>query len=90
VIIEHEGQRHELSPLWLRERTQAPDQLEAMTQQRLFDSHAIDADLTLTRAARVGEQKLGLSFSDGHHEHYDLSTLTNELGGTEVFPTAEP
>jgi len=28
----------EVSPLWLRERTQATDQLEPMTQQRLFDS----------------------------------------------------
>ncbi|WP_069383227.1 TauD/TfdA family dioxygenase [Halomonas caseinilytica] len=90
VVLEEGGQRHELSPLWLRERTQAPDQLEAMTQQRLFDSHAIDAELTLTRAVRVGEQQLDLSFSDGHRELYDLSTLADELGETELFPTAEP
>lgn len=90
VVIEDGGQTHELSPLWLRERTQAPDQLEAMTQQRLFDSHAIDADLTLTRAARVGGQQVDLTFSDGHREIYDLSTLVNELGETEIFPAAEP
>ncbi|MDT0502594.1 MULTISPECIES: TauD/TfdA family dioxygenase [unclassified Halomonas] len=90
VVIEDGGQSHELSPLWLRERTQAPDQLEAMTQQRLFDSHAIDADLTLVRAVRVGEQQVDLTFNDGHRETYDLSTLADELGETDLFPAAEP
>ncbi|MYL26740.1 MULTISPECIES: TauD/TfdA family dioxygenase [Halomonadaceae] len=80
----------EVSPLWLRERTQAPDQLEPMTQQRLFDSHAIDDALTLKKAEPVGTDRVSLSFSDGHEEVYDLTALAQELGNTAPFPAAEP
>ncbi|MDZ7826937.1 MAG: gamma-butyrobetaine hydroxylase-like domain-containing protein [Gammaproteobacteria bacterium] len=80
----------ELSPLWLRERTQVPDQLEAMTQQRLFDSHAIDAALELERATPVGEHQVALAFSDGHRETFDLRFLLEEIDDAEDFPAPEP
>ncbi|MGM0435046.1 MAG: TauD/TfdA family dioxygenase [Pseudomonadota bacterium] len=90
VLIDDGHTTMEVSPLWLRERTQAPDQLEAMTQQRLFDSHAIDATLTLTQAKPVDANHVSLVFSDGHEEVYDLTALAGELGNTASFPTAEP
>ncbi|MDR5859283.1 DUF971 domain-containing protein [Halomonas eurihalina] len=90
VVINEGEQSWEMSPLWLRERTQAPDQLEAMTQQRLFDSHAIDAGLTLESATRCDEHHVALAFSDGHRETYDLRVLANELDDTRRFPDAEP
>ncbi|MGM0987085.1 MAG: TauD/TfdA family dioxygenase [Pseudomonadota bacterium] len=91
VVLDDGQQTREISPLWLRERTQAPDQLEAMTQQRLFDSHAIDASLTLESAARVDEQHVALAFSDGHRETYDLRVLASELDdAAAIFPAAEP
>ncbi|WP_286222773.1 TauD/TfdA family dioxygenase [Marinobacter apostichopi] len=74
----------------MRERTQAPDQLEPMTQQRLFDSHAIDSTLTLESATRVDDKHAALVFSDGHRETYDLRFLTGELSDTAVFPAPEP
>lgn len=90
-IVLDDGERpRELSPLWLRERTQAPDQLEPMTQQRLFDSHAIDAALTLESATPIDEHHATLVFSDGHRETYDLRRLAAELDGTTRFPAAEP
>ena len=90
IVVVDGQQSREISPLWLRERTQAPDQLEPMTQQRLFDSHAIDANLTLTQATQVDEQQVALAFSDGHRETYDLRVLAEELGESELFPAAEP
>lgn len=91
VVLDDGQQPREISPLWLRERTQAPDQLEAMTRQRLFDSHAIDVALTLESASRVDEHQVALAFSDGHHETFDLRVLADELADdTATFPAAEP
>ncbi|MDN3556501.1 TauD/TfdA family dioxygenase [Halomonas maura] len=90
-IVLDDGERsREISPLWLRERTQAPDQLEPMTRQRLFDSHAIDTALTLDSATRLDEHQVVLAFSDGHRETYDLRVLADELDDTAIFPAAEP
>ncbi|MEQ6887932.1 TauD/TfdA family dioxygenase [Halomonas sp. CS7] len=90
VGLEDGDATRELSPLWLRERTQSPDQLEPMTQQRLFDSHAIDTALTLTEVTRIDEHHAALAFSDGHRETYDLRVLADELDDTATFPAAEP
>jgi gamma-butyrobetaine dioxygenase len=90
-LVLHNGTEPlELSPLWLRERTQAPDQLEALTQQRLFDSHAIDRALELESAVPVGEDRVALAFSDGHRETFDLRFLLGEIDDAEVCPAPEP
>lgn len=90
LVFGHGDQSMELSPLWLRERTQVPEQLETMTQQRLFDSHAIDPDLRLEHARPVGEHQVALAFSDGHRETFDLRFLLHELRDGEPFPAPEP
>lgn len=77
-----------ISPLWLRERTQDPQQLDALTCQRLFDSHRIDPDLTLSSAQPLSPTHTELSFSDGHVEVYDLEALAVELDGDSTFPDA--
>lgn len=75
-----------ISPLWLRERTQDPDQLDELTCQRLFDSHRIDPDLMLTAARPLDKTRTEFSFSDGHVEVYDLAALARELEGDTPFP----
>ncbi|MCW4150484.1 TauD/TfdA family dioxygenase [Vreelandella janggokensis] len=90
IVIDEGDHSQEISPLWLRERTRAPDQLESMTQQRLFDSHAIDSALTLESAVLVDEHHVVLAFSDGHKETYDLRVLADELDDNSHFPCAEP
>lgn len=90
VLVDNGDSPFEISPLWLRERTQDPDQLEPLTQQRLFDSHAIDAELTLQHAKPLGNSSVSLTFSDGHEEVYDLISLADEIHGTTSFPVAEP
>ncbi|MBB3229186.1 TauD/TfdA family dioxygenase [Halomonas stenophila] len=90
IVLDDGKHSREISPLWLRERTQAPDQLEPLTRQRLFDSHAIDTALTLDSATRLDEHHVVLAFSDGHRETYDLRVLAGELDGATIFPAAEP
>ncbi|WP_168011948.1 TauD/TfdA family dioxygenase [Halomonas salinarum] len=90
IVLDDGEQPREISPLWLRERTQAPDQLEPLTRQRLFDSHAIDATLTLVSAFRVDEYHAAIAFSDGHRETYDLRVLADELDDATAFPAPEP
>lgn len=90
IVIDEGEHSQEISPLWLRERTRAPDQLESMTQQRLFDAHAIDTTLTLESAVQVDEHHVALAFSDGHNETYDLRVLVDELDDTSLFPCPEP
>ncbi|MDN6180110.1 MAG: hypothetical protein L0I84_03775 [Halomonas subglaciescola] len=77
-----------ISPLWLRERTRDPQQLDALTCQRLFDSHRIDPDLTLSSARPVSPTHTEFTFSDGHVEVYDLGALAVELDGDSTFPDA--
>ncbi|QEM80258.2 TauD/TfdA family dioxygenase [Halomonas binhaiensis] len=89
-MLDDGEQSRKISPLWLRERTQAPDQLEPMTQQRLFDSHAIDVALTLESATWIDESHAALAFSDGHRETYDLRLLASELNDNATFPSPEP
>ncbi|SOB76198.1 gamma-butyrobetaine dioxygenase [Marinobacter sp. LV10R510-11A] len=77
-----------ISPLWLRERTQDPQQLDALTCQRLFDSHRTDPDLTLVGARPLSDTQTEFSFSDGHVEVYDLGALASEIEGDSNFPEA--
>lgn len=91
IVVVTGEQPLEISPLWLRERTQAPDQLEAMTQQRLFDSHAIDAALTLESVSQVDDNHVAIAFSDGHCETFDLRILADEVDSdAATFPAAVP
>lgn len=90
LLVDNGDSSFEISPLWLRERTQDPEQLEPMTQQRLVDTHAMDAELTLLHAKPLNSHSVALTFSDGHQEVYHLASLADELNGTTTFPAAEP
>ncbi|WP_375741340.1 TauD/TfdA family dioxygenase [Pseudomonas boanensis] len=78
----------DLPALWLRERTQDPSQLDSRTQQRLFDSHSLDAEIRLLSVDRVSADQAWLEFNDGHRALFDFSLFASELDGTSVFPEA--
>lgn len=78
----------ELPALWLRERTQDPQQLDSRTHQRLFDSHSIDPDICLLAVDRVSSNQAWLEFNDGHRALYDFSIINDELEATSRFPEA--
>jgi gamma-butyrobetaine dioxygenase len=70
-----------LPALWLRERSQAPDQLDPVTGQRLFDPHRLPPDLAVV-AAHVDDGAVEVAFTDGHREAFPVEALlaASELG----------
>ncbi|WP_439861450.1 TauD/TfdA family dioxygenase [Pseudomonas sp. MBLB4136] len=89
VSVRADGAITELPALWLRERSQDPTQLDHKTQQRLFDSHAIDPEIALLAVEPVGARQARLEFSDGHRSLYDFSFLQAELDADDAFPAAQ-
>jgi gamma-butyrobetaine dioxygenase len=88
IYLRTNGVSVEMPALWLRERSPDPTQLEALTQQRLFDSHSIDPMITI-KQMQAGEDDLWLGFSDGHHARYDAHALLNDASDQSHFPVPE-
>ncbi|RAR63521.1 gamma-butyrobetaine dioxygenase [Onishia taeanensis] len=80
------GTRTELPALWLRERCQEPESLDVATQQRLFNPHHLDEDLTLVEAELMDDQEVRLSFSDGHSGRYDLRHFADDFDDDDGLP----
>ena len=78
-----------LPALWLRERSQAPDQLDQITGQRLFDPHRLPADLALVDA-RLDDGALVVAFSDGHREALAVEVLLASLAPGDGCPPPRP
>lgn len=78
-----------LPALWLRERSQAPDQLDLVTGQRLFDPHRLPADLALVEA-RLDDGALEVAFSDGHREAFAVQVLLGSLASGDSCPPPRP
>jgi len=77
-----------LPALWLRERCQDPEQVDRRTRQRLFNPHALPADLALTGVDGDGAGRAWLSFSDGYRGCYELAELAAELEPVPKLPPA--
>ncbi len=90
VFVVDAGERTELPALWLRERCQEAESLDAVTQQRLFNPHDLAEDLRLSAAEALGEQRARLSFSDGHTGVYDLARLAAEFDPDDGLPGPLP
>lgn len=80
----------ELPALWLRERCQDAESLDAVTQQRLFNPHDLDEGLRLTAAEALDAQRARLCFSDGHAGVYDLTRLAAEFDPDDGLPRPCP
>ncbi len=78
-----------LPALWLRERSPEPDQVDAVTGQRLFDPHLLPVDLAVV-AAESSAGWLSVTFSDGHSARYGHGHLLGELTLTEGLPSPRP
>ena len=62
-----DGRRLNLHPLWLRERSRAPDAFDPRTSQRLFEPAELALDVAIRRAEAVADgEALRAEFSDGH------------------------
>lgn len=78
-----------LPALWLRERAHSPDQLDAVTQQRLFNPHELPVELSITSASQDGE-RLHLCFSDGYSGDYELGVLAAAISPPPLLPALKP
>ena len=87
VHLTLDGERIEIPPLWLRERSRAPSQLDLVSEQRLFDPHHLDAELSLLDA-RADEGALWARFSDGHDETFPLDLLAEAIDPDDGCPAA--
>jgi gamma-butyrobetaine dioxygenase len=82
----------ELHPVWLRNRSTEPGQVEPTNRQRLFTPVDLDDHLGVI-AADVHDGHLHVSFTDGHLAHVDLDAVERAIGwraDPEEPPPAEP
>ena len=71
-----DGVRLNLHPLWLRERSRAPDAFDARTRQRLFEPSDLALDVSIRRAEADGNGEfLRAEFSDGHAANIRLRDI---------------
>lgn len=92
VRLRSSGHEADLHPLWLRDRSTEPGQIEATNRQRLFTPVDVPADLAVT-GARVVDRLLVVEFSDGHCARLDLDAIERDLGwipDPEAPPAAQP
>jgi gamma-butyrobetaine dioxygenase len=92
VRFDSHGRTAVLHPIWLRDRSCEPGQVEPTNRQRLFTPRDIPLDLTVT-ACSVEGSALVVSFSDGHLARLDIVALEHALGWTtdpEEPPAPEP
>jgi gamma-butyrobetaine dioxygenase len=78
-LVEADGSRMPIHPLWLRERSCAPDQLDRRTGQRLFNPSDLDPTLAVVDLAGGPAQGWRIVFSDGTRAVYDEARLLAEL-----------
>lgn len=74
-----------LPALWLRERAQSADQVDANTQQRLFNSHSLAPTLAITDAKQSGDT-LTIGFSDGYQGEYSITKLLADCQPEPIEP----
>jgi gamma-butyrobetaine dioxygenase len=76
--VEEAGEMRALPPLWLRERSQEPDQLDSYNQQRLYNNAELPLALAVTAAEELPGGRLAIAFSDGHRAGFDAAWLAEE------------
>ena len=92
VLLAGAGREACLHPLWLRNRSEEPGQIEPVSRQRLFTPLDLPLDLAVT-ACTLGQAMLTVTFSDGHTAHLALAALERDLGWSpdpEEPPAPEP
>ena len=76
--IAEAGGRRALPPLWLRERSQEPDQLDSYNQQRLYNNAELPLTLSVTEVEELPAGQLTIAFSDGHRARFSADWLAAE------------
>ena len=84
VNMPDQGLRY-LPSLWLRTRSEAPEERDLGTRQRLINPHKLAVDIELTQAQITGDN-LALQFSDGLSTTLSLQRLIRDLSLDDECP----
>ena len=68
-----------IHPIWLRERSEAPEAMDRTTGQRLHDPSDLPLDLSITDIIDLGADRFEVRFSDHHAAVYDSVRLAREI-----------
>ncbi len=79
-----------LPALWLRTRSPDPSQRDALTRQRLTNTHRLPTDLQITAAHWAASGQLSVAFSDGFAGLFDPAELLASVELTEGCPAPIP
>jgi gamma-butyrobetaine dioxygenase len=77
-IVHADGRRFAVHPLWLRERCEDPNSMDAVTGQRLHDPSDLDLGLTVTQVTEPLPGRFHVRFSDGHESDFDSAAILTE------------
>jgi gamma-butyrobetaine dioxygenase len=77
--LHHQGQVIPLTAEWLRQLSDAPDQIDHNSYQRFYDPTQLPIDLAIVEAI-ANDQGVELLFSDGHRHYYPLERMMIEAG----------
>ena len=81
VTFNHDNQKIEIHPIWLRERVNNKEFLDKRTEQRLFDPSLLE-NIKIENAV-IKDNVLEVSFSDGVKSKYEVTKLTSEFLDSE-------
>lgn len=75
TVVWHDGRRHAFHALWLRERSDSPDNRDPGTGLRVTQAAFLPLDIRVTAAEADEDGGLSLQFSDGHACRYEARDL---------------
>ena len=78
VILLNLGKKHEIHPLWLRERANNNDLVDQLTEQRTYDPTTLNEKIIIKKV-NINNNNLDIEFSDGISATYNVTDLCNEL-----------
>ena len=81
IIFNHNNNKTEIHPIWLRERVSDKEHLDEKTGQRLFDPSFLE-NIEIKEAI-VNDSILELTFNDGVISKFEVSKLASEFFDSE-------
>ena len=89
IIFNHNNQKIEIHPIWVRDRVNGKEHLAEKTDQRLFDPSFLE-NIEIKNAS-IKENILDLTFNDGVNSKFEITKLASEfLDSENLLNTVKP
>ena len=83
IFYKKSNLKHELHPIWLRERVNGTKYIDPNNKQRLYENSNIDKNLSIQRVLKTNK-KLNITFSDGVKSQFKINNLLKELDKSKI------